>query len=75
MGYATDIGIVRFSTNRSHLDLFGAISNVAVSYKLTELCPVEVYDIFMILTYFYIKSSRVILVIVIDSLVVSNEIS
>ena len=40
--HVKDRDIVRFSTNRSHLDLFVAVSNVAVSYKLSELCPVEV---------------------------------
>ena len=40
--HVRDRDIVRFSTNRSHLDLFVAVSNVAVAYKLSELCPVEV---------------------------------
>ena len=40
--HVKDRDIVRFLTNRSHLDLFVAVSNVAVAYKLSELCPVEV---------------------------------
>ena len=40
--YVKDRDIVRFSTNRSNLDLFVAISNVIVTYKLSELCSVEV---------------------------------